>query len=68
VIKEVVESPARLTAKEKEAMVDSKLKDELLTLELLDGHIEFINDIYSILDKMVYSIKYRLEMEQYTNI
>lgn len=58
----------RYTSPEKTALIEAYVKDDTLQADLLNGHVEFMNDIYSILDKMVYSIKYRLELEKYVNI
>lgn len=62
---EISESSVRYTSPEKNWLLESKTGEDQLILNLISNHIEFLNDTYSIMDKMVYSIKYRLELENY---
>ena len=62
------DSPVRHTAPEKAALLEKALKDDLLKLELVNGHIEFISDIYDIIKNMIYSIKYRVEISNKLDI
>lgn len=64
-VEKIANSPLKYSAPEKKHLLDSETKDDALALESLNDHIEFLSDIYSILDKMVYSIKYRVEIESY---
>lgn len=62
---EISESSVRYTSPEKNWLLESKTGEDQLVLNLISNHIEFLNDVYSIMDKMVYSVKYRLELENY---
>lgn len=58
----------RYTGPEKNSILESTLKQDLLKLELVSTHIEFINDIYDIIKNMIYGIKYRVEISNKLDI
>lgn len=55
----------RYTAAEKNIIIEGNLKNSMHTIEILNSQIEFYEEIYSILNNMVYGIKYRIEVESY---
>lgn len=59
------EKSYRYTAAEKTIIIEGNLKNSMKALEILNSQIEFYEEIYSILNNMVYGIKYRIEVETY---
>jgi len=59
------EKSYRYTAIEKNIIIEGNLKNSMKTLEILNSQIEFYDEIYGILNNMVYGIKYRIDVESY---
>lgn len=52
----------RLGSKEKEMFMDADLANKLELNELIDNHINFLDQTIKTLDNMIYGIKYRVSM------
>jgi len=59
------EKSYRYTAAEKNIIIEGNLKNSMKAMEILNSQVEFYEEIYSILNNMVYGIKYRIEVESY---
>lgn len=55
----------RYTAPEKNIIIEGNLKNSMKAVEILNSQVEFYEEIYGILNNMVYGIKYRIEVETY---
>jgi len=64
-LNDIINTQERFTAKDKEYFMEGVLKDDLLRNEIINDHIGYLDDIYKILNNISYSIKYRIELENY---
>ncbi len=65
VLNTISQSQERFVAKEKEYFIEGSIKEDLFKTEVINNHVEFLNDIYDILNRMLYSVKNRIDMEGY---
>lgn len=61
----IINTQERFNAKDKEYFLEGTLREDLLKNEIINDHIGYLDDIYKILNNMSYSIKYRIELENY---
>jgi hypothetical protein len=61
----IINTQERFNAKDKEYFMEGVLRDDLLKNEIINDHIGYLDDIYKILNNISYSIKYRIELENY---
>jgi hypothetical protein len=61
----IINTQERFNAKDKEYFLEGVLREDLLKNEIINDHIGYLDDIYKILNNMSYSIKYRIELENY---
>lgn len=61
----IINTQERFNAKDKEYFLEGSLREDLLKNEIINDHIGYLDDIYKLLNNMSYSIKYRIELENY---